>query len=112
APRRARRAQHPDLHRQSMARARATPWQAYASRMAGDRKTALGTKLLFVLGLIFAIWIAANVLGDVIGWIFSFFGYILVGVVAYFIGQSGGKANSLPAQPAAPERAPRRNTRE
>jgi len=71
-----------------MARARETPWQAYASRMADDTKTGLGTKILLVLGVIFAIWIAANVLGDVIGWIFSFFGYILVGVVAYFVGRA------------------------
>ena len=73
-----------------MARARETPWRAYASRMADDTKTGLGTKILLVLGVIFAIWIAANVLGDVIGWIFSFFGYILVGVVAYFVGRAAG----------------------
>ena len=79
-----------------MARARATPRRAYASRMADDTKTGLGTKILLVLGVIFAIWIAANVIGDVIGWVFSFFGYILVGVVAYFIGKSVGKSNSLP----------------
>jgi multisubunit Na+/H+ antiporter MnhG subunit len=55
--------------------------------MADDTKTSFGTKVLLVLGAIFAIWLAANLFGSVVRWVISFFGYIVVAVVAYQIGK-------------------------
>jgi hypothetical protein len=59
--------------------------------MADDTRTSFGTKVLLVLGAIFAIWIASNIVGHLIGWIFSFLGYIIVAVVAYQMGKLSGK---------------------
>jgi membrane protein implicated in regulation of membrane protease activity len=59
--------------------------------MAEDTRTSFGTKVLLVLGAIFAIWLAANLFGSAIRWTISLIGYIVVAVVAYWLGKLSGK---------------------
>jgi hypothetical protein len=59
--------------------------------MADDTRTSFGTKILLVLGAIFAIWLAANLFGSVVRWVFSLIGYIIVAFVAYQMGKISGK---------------------
>jgi hypothetical protein len=59
--------------------------------MADDTRTSLGTKVLLVLGAIFAIWLVANLFGSAARWVISLLGYIVVGFVAYQLGKFAGR---------------------
>lgn len=55
--------------------------------------TGLGTKILIVLGLAVVAWVAFNLLGGVLRWIFSLFAYVIVAFVAFWIGRLTAKAD-------------------
>jgi hypothetical protein len=61
--------------------------------MAEDTRTSWGAKVLLVLALIGAIWVVGGLLGGVLRWAISLFGYIVVAFIAYQLGKIAGRAD-------------------
>jgi len=64
--------------------------------MASDAErptTGLATKILIVIGLVVVAWVALNILGGVVRWIFSLFAYVVVAFVAFWLGRLTAKGD-------------------
>lgn len=68
----------------------------YAEAMASNVEkpgTGVGTKVLIVIGLVVVAWVAFNLLGGVVRWIFSLFAYVVVAFVAFWLGRLTAKSD-------------------